>query len=962
MSFPKVTIEEAERALSFIDSSSLSYKQWLDVYMACQREGLPVYVVENWSAKDADRFKIGEAEKKFRSFNPNRSNPVTWGTVVKMAKEGGYIPPRRKKASKHASASVEMPSAIIETLPLPAEPYNAVMDAAAYLTALYEPGEYVAYTTRCMWDDARSKWKPTGGNYGRTCAELIRSLEKFPNDITDTFGSYNKKAGVWACINPCDGKGRSNDKGNIVDFRFTLIECDSISIDEQFRKYQELQLPIKTLVHSGGKSLHAAVHIGAKSLAEYDSRVRFLYEYCIKHGLPLDDANKNCSRLSRIPGFDRGDNKQYLVGTDIGLPDFDSWKAWADSNTDPVEAGGQPFDASQFSETDFSTEAPYKALFALDTFEREKHLIALQNQARAVGFGVKNFNSMWKAYLRRRRQIELNPICNVTEFTGQPLIISIGEWEADDTGVHLINDRTGADEYACPHPIMPVRRMRDMMTGVEGIEIAFMTASEWETMKVDREIISSQQKIIGPLSNRGIGVNTGNSALLVKYFADALNFSKDAIPVCPSVSRCGFLNSKFDHFAPYLEGVAFGGDSTNKALFESISSRGDYETWKEQARVIREYSKIAKIAMAASFASTLTPIFGMLPYFVHIWSAESGTGKTVLLMAVASVWGNPVLGKYIQTFEATSVGLERYAAFLNNLPGVIDELQIAVKDNGADRRQSVLYRLAEGIGRTRGNRNGGIDTTTTWSNCFITSGETPITSTSVGAGAMNRAFEMECKPGQMVIEDGVTTSAILRENYGHAGKDFIEHLIGNVDSVKAFYLETLKAITSDTDSTEKQAIIAAAILAADHFASEWIFQDDALTFEDINPFLKTKIEVDVNERAYAFLVDYIAQNAFRFNQEAVPYTDSSTKEEKTTDQAAANECIGILKHFEGLAYITRSAFDSILNQQGFNGQAFVSWLKKTGKLVTQSSSRGNTVNMRINNVQTSCMCIKLPEE
>ena len=86
--------------------------------------------------------------------------------------------------------------------------------------------------------------------------------------------------------------------------------------------------------------------------------------------------------------------------------------------------------------------------------------------------------------------------------------------------------------------------------------------------------------------------------------------------------------------------------------------------------------------LAASFASPILSLVGSLPFFVHLWGVDSGTGKTVGLMAAASVWGNPALGSYIQTFNATQVGHERTAAFLNHLPMCIDELQLTKDSHG----------------------------------------------------------------------------------------------------------------------------------------------------------------------------------------------------------------------------------------------------------------------------------------
>jgi RecA-family ATPase len=80
------------------------------------------------------------------------------------------------------------------------------------------------------------------------------------------------------------------------------------------------------LVHSGGKSLHAIVNIGAVDYKQYQERVDYLYTVCRRRGLVVDTADKNPARLSRMPGFKRGDKWQYIVGRNMGLSDFVEWQ------------------------------------------------------------------------------------------------------------------------------------------------------------------------------------------------------------------------------------------------------------------------------------------------------------------------------------------------------------------------------------------------------------------------------------------------------------------------------------------------------------------------------------------------------------------------------------------------------------------------------------------------------------
>lgn len=151
-----------------------------------------------------------------------------------------------------------------------------------------------------------------------------------------------------------------------------------------------------------------------------------------------------------------------------------------------------------------------------------------------------------------------------------------------------------------------------------------------------------------------------------------------------------------------MDGLIFDGDANYRTMFQAIAPHGDYTEWLETARECRKMSTTARIMLAAAFASVLIQRLGGLPFFVHLWGVDSGTGKTVALMLAASVWGDPQIGRYVQTFNSTAVGQEKTAAFLNSIPVLVDELQLA-KD-GRGRTQFNVYALAQGVGRTRGTK------------------------------------------------------------------------------------------------------------------------------------------------------------------------------------------------------------------------------------------------------------------
>ena len=80
--------------------------------------------------------------------------------------------------------------------------------------------------------------------------------------------------------------------------------------------------------------MHAIVKVDAKNYPQYKERVDYLYDIMQKNGLKIDKQNKNPSRLTRLPGFDRGDKKQFLVATNIGKVDWEEWQEYVEDLND----------------------------------------------------------------------------------------------------------------------------------------------------------------------------------------------------------------------------------------------------------------------------------------------------------------------------------------------------------------------------------------------------------------------------------------------------------------------------------------------------------------------------------------------------------------------------------------------------------------------------------------------------
>lgn len=363
--------------LEYIDPSTCSYQEWINVGMALKHEGYMVSDWDMWSMKDVNRYHSGECAKKWTTFQGS-SAPVTAGTIIQMAKENGYhyenvsaeLDWDSEIGSKDELVVVDRNWLERSEIHIP-EQWNPTEQIITYLETLFESDENVGYVTESWEHDG--KFLPSKGCYDRTAGQLIKELYQCKGDIGSVFGDYNSEVGAWIRFNPLDGKGVKNE--NVTEFRYALVESDTMDISAQKAIITELELPVAALVYSGKKSLHAIVKIDASTYEEYKKRVDYLYNVCNKNGLKLDIQNRNPSRLSRMPGIMRNGKKQYLLDTNIGKENWNEWREWIESVNDDLP--------DPESMADVWDNLPSLALPLIDGVLRQGHKMLIAGPSKA---------------------------------------------------------------------------------------------------------------------------------------------------------------------------------------------------------------------------------------------------------------------------------------------------------------------------------------------------------------------------------------------------------------------------------------------------------------------------------------------------------------------------------------------------------------------------------------------------
>jgi hypothetical protein len=197
-------------------------------------------------------------------------------------------------------------------IPIPPDPKE---QAALTIGRLYSDAELINVVCRYTLDAAdKTKAKPKGGGKSLTPSEW--------NEFIAENGVPQSEAGAWVRPNPCtagSGADGAITDADITSFRFLLVENDKLPVDIQLAFLRRLKLPVAAIILSGGISAHAWIRLDAADRTDYTAKGARILRMLEPFG--FDQANKNPSRLSRLPGAVRqigakGEGMQSLLYLD----------------------------------------------------------------------------------------------------------------------------------------------------------------------------------------------------------------------------------------------------------------------------------------------------------------------------------------------------------------------------------------------------------------------------------------------------------------------------------------------------------------------------------------------------------------------------------------------------------------------------------------------------------------------
>jgi uncharacterized protein (DUF927 family) len=321
------------------------------------------------------------------------------------------------------------------------------------------------------------------------------------------------------------------------------------------------------------------------------------------------------------------------------------------------------------------------------------------------------------------------------------------------------------------------------------------------------------------LLDEGMHFKESDSTEMIKYFDKFITQYQDVLPEETVASKSGWKND-FYLFVVGDKAISATGIQTvlqkDNPTSEVYTQKGELGPLVKVINMLRKYDAVSFKLYTACTPPLLK--FLNIHSFVETQQTPSGRLKTTMGLLAASIWGDPE--RLQLNAESTRAGIQKNVEFCTDLPIFVDETSIT------DNIKDMVYLIANGVGRSKSNSEGGLVMPSTWSTVVLTTGEKPILPESALMGQQVRVVPL--RDGVSEKLPSSTVKQILNTiptNYGHIGILFMQRLFKEKDKIKSLYNNFFNDFPEMEDITSDRAKEYYAAIATAGYLLEQVFKD-----------------------------------------------------------------------------------------------------------------------------------------
>jgi hypothetical protein len=386
-------------------------------------------------------------------------------------------------------------------------------------------------------------------------------------------------------------------------------------------------------------------------------------------------------------------------------------------------------------------------------------------------------------------------------------------FRGEDGGVYVRarveqDDGSWADEIQriYDYDLYPTRRFRTENMETETLECRLHLPMDGvRTFKLPTELLADMKKLNQYLCSRGVVAEAGKAKGITKYMIDYVRDMQVNHAAETEFSRFGWRDTATDNPKFVVGNGYISKDAPlTRASFAyflqkaslAVACAGELKPWKEAFDVYKGIpeSEPYQIALLMGFAAPLLAHTGYKGVLYNMVGA-SGAGKSTALQLMSSVWGQP--DEHHLRAGDNEIPTYNTIGYLNAIPVAFDELTLMEPD----KLGRFVLNFTAGRGKMRAMRNGAnalneVEWDTIVVGSSNTSLYTKLAENRVGytAEAM-RVYEVDVPTPHEDLKPMVArATAALKQNYGLAGRVYMEWLIPRLPQVRVALAKSMERI------------------------------------------------------------------------------------------------------------------------------------------------------------------------
>lgn len=371
-----------------------------------------------------------------------------------------------------------------------------------------------------------------------------------------------------------------------------------------------------------------------------------------------------------------------------------------------------------------------------------------------------------------------------------------------------VDEEKSKDKMVYFNDLYVVRRLKDVELGESLVMRLHLPKDGVREFTLPLTAVGSKDEFRKYLAMQGVAVlNVGELMEYTMRWVNELQFTSEAEE---ARRQFGWTDDKGESFAlgnmlVYKDRVEINAPSgATVGLFPYFQPKGTLEGWKETMKFYeRDGMEAHKFMVGISLGAVLMEFQPINAAAFHLYSKESGLGKTTGMLAGASIWGDPdlLMMQERDTFNSKMNRAEVY----KNIVCYMDELTNTKPQDLSD----WAYQLPSGLQRNRMGPKGNIERVRgkPWKTLFGTTGNTSMIERislykALPKAEAQRILEHRAERVQFATKTETDEfAAAVKENFGHAGIVYLQYVMNNLEAVKEMAIKVQTRLDQQANLT-----------------------------------------------------------------------------------------------------------------------------------------------------------------